>query len=99
VTRVGSGGVVIRTLKAGKTFERDVKKLAPDYRHRLKEKLGDLLKDPRPPGLGFEKLKGHNSPPIYTCHIDGNYKFSFEIEGDVAFMRRAGTHNDIDRAP
>jgi hypothetical protein len=67
---------------------------------RVDEKLEDLLKNPRPSGLAFEKLKGYANPSIYTVHITGNYKLSFEIiEGSLAFLRRVATHDEIDRAP
>lgn len=65
----------------------------------LKDVFNDLLNDPRPPGLRFEKLKGYKNPDIYTVHINGNYKLSFEIEGSNAKLRCVGNHNDIDRRP
>lgn len=49
--------------------------------------------------LGFEKLKGYRRPDIYTIHIEGNYKASFEIIGSEAVFRRIGNHDKIDRAP
>lgn len=99
MTKVGAGGVVIRTLTFGRTFQRDFGKLSEQYQTKLKARLNDLKKDPRPPGLRFEKLKGYKAPTIYSCHIDGNYKFTFEIDGDAAVMRRVGPHDDIDRTP
>ncbi|MFI3223248.1 MAG: hypothetical protein QX191_09455, partial [Methylococcaceae bacterium] len=65
----------------------------------IPEKLNDLFKQPFPAGLKFEKLKGYRRPDIYTIHINGNYKISFEIVGCVAKLRCVGNHNDIDRLP
>lgn len=74
--------------------------MAAELQARVDEKIQDLLKNPRPPGLGFEKLKGYANPSVYTVHITGHYKLSFEIiEGNVAFLRRVATHDEIDRAP
>lgn len=100
MTTVGAGGVVISGWTASKRFIKEYKKLVPDMRQRTDDKLDDLQKNPRPPGLGFEKLQGYKQPFIYTIHITGNYKVSFEvIEGNVAFLRRVATHDEIDRAP
>ena len=68
-------------------------------RDRVDAKLRELLENPRPPGLAFEKLKGYTRPNIYTIHITCNYKLSFEIEGSLAVLRRVACHNDIDRLP
>lgn len=62
-------------------------------------KLRDLLKNPRPHGLAFEKLKGYKRPDIYTIHVTGNYKISFEIKGDLVILRRVSDHDTIDRKP
>lgn len=101
MTIVGSGGVVINRVKPSSKFIKDWKKLDKSISDRLEKKLKDLLRNPRPPGLCFEKLQGHDD--IYTIHVTGNYKVSFNIinEDDVniAFLRRVSNHNEIDRAP
>ncbi len=100
MTAVGAGGVVITSWTPSKRFTKEYRKLASDMQQRTDVKLDDLQKNPRPPGLGFEKLQGYKQPFIYTIHVTGNYKVSFEvIDGNVAFLRRVGTHDEIDRAP
>ena len=99
MTVVGSGGVVITGWKASRRYARDYRKLPPALQARIDGKLEDLQENPRPPGLGFEKLSGYSKPDVYTIHITGNYKLSFELEGSVAFLRRVATHDEIDRAP
>jgi mRNA-degrading endonuclease RelE of RelBE toxin-antitoxin system len=99
MTFVGSGGVVITHFVTVKSFDREYKKLPPEIKRLIPDKLKDLLNNPRPPGLGFEKLKGYKNPDIYTIHITGNYKMSFVIDGSKATLRHIGTHNDIDRQP
>jgi len=44
-------------------------------------------------------LKGYHKPNIYTVHITGNFKMSFEITGNEAKLRCVGNHNEIDRRP
>jgi mRNA-degrading endonuclease RelE of RelBE toxin-antitoxin system len=100
MTEVGAGGVVIKGWRPSKRFKKSIRKLSKNIRDRVYKRLDDLQKNPMPPGLGFEKLKGHSDPDIYTIHITGNFKVSMEMQdGDVAFLRNVGNHNEIDRSP
>jgi mRNA-degrading endonuclease RelE of RelBE toxin-antitoxin system len=100
MTRVGSGGVVVARWRKSKRFHRDYDDLSLDMKDLVDQKLQDLARDPRPPGLRFEKLKGYSDPDIYTIHITGNYKVSLElVDGNCAFLRRVGNHDEVDRAP
>jgi len=94
-----AGGLTIETIDHKNCFVRDYKKLSNSYKDLADNKLKDLLKNPMPRGLRFEKLQGHSHPDIYTIHLDGNYKISFEVNGSHATLRRVGTHNKIDRTP
>lgn len=99
MTEVGVGGVVIRTITFKDKFKRDRKKLPEDLKARLDNKLRDLMKNPRPPGLRFEKLKSYHRPDVYTFHVTGEWKVSLEISGDSANLRRIARHIVIDRDP
>lgn len=99
MTVIGGGGVVIARWKKSKRFHRDYDKLTIQLRDLVDGKLQDMAKNPRPPGLAFEKLKGYSNPDIYTIHVTGNYKLSFEIDGGAAFLRRVGNHDEIDLQP
>lgn len=99
MTEVGSGGVQITALVAKRGFDRYVRRLTSDMQERLTQKLDDLLANPRPPGLRFEKLQGYKNPAIYTIHLTGNYKVSMEIIGNIAYLRKVADHDTIDRAP
>jgi len=99
MTEIGAGGVRISGFYFTSRFRRERRKLDPMLRERLDAKLKDLLRDPMPPGLRFEKLKGHHNPDIYTFHVTGNYKVSLEIRGDLAILRRVACHDEIDRKP
>ncbi len=99
MTQVGAGGVRITEWSLAKRFQRQYKKLTGEQQKLCDDKLADMLKDPMPPGLRFEKLQGYRKPSLYTIHLDGNYKLSMEITGTKAHLRNVGTHNDIDRGP
>jgi len=99
MTRIGAGGVTIVRWDVPPRFQRQYRKLTAQQQHLCDEKLRDLLRDPMPPGLRFEKLKGYRKPSLYTIHLDGNYKLSMEINDGTAILRNVGTHNAIDRGP
>lgn len=99
MTVTGAGGVVIASWRKLKRFHRDYDDLPREMRDKVDDRLQGLIKNPRPPGLAFEKLKGYSDPDIYSIHVTGNYKITMEIDGDHATLRRVGDHNKIDRAP
>lgn len=76
-----------------------IQKLGIDLCDRVDECLQMLGRTPISPGLRFEKLKGHSNPDIYTIHVTGNYKISFEIESDTAILRHVASHDEIDSRP
>lgn len=94
---------IIRSIDAttNTTFVASVKKLSNEVKSYLKEALKELLKSPQPKKLRFEKLQGNNKPSVYTIHITPNHshKLSFEMDGDIAILRRVGTHKEIDKKP
>ncbi|MBI3525246.1 MAG: hypothetical protein HY066_12145 [Betaproteobacteria bacterium] len=108
MTVVGSGGIRFDSYDRTNRFEKEYKRLEAPMRERVRGKLVDLLKQPFPPGLAFEKLKGYSNPDFYTFHVTGNYKVSLAVEKrvdknentqTVAVLRRIASHNEIDRAP
>lgn len=111
MTQVGGGGIRFARFSATAKYKKQYKKLTPELKSIADKKLLDLLKNPFPPGLAFEKLSGYSNPDVYTVHVTGNYKISIEcIDDEIemngrkikmqrAHLRRIGTHNEIDRAP
>lgn len=104
MTVVGSGGIRFAKFYRSKRFVKEIQKLDANLRARALERLDQLLINPFPPGIGFEKLKGYSAPDIYTIHVTGNYKVSLHIKEEpgghlAAYVRRIGTHNEIDRCP
>lgn len=82
-------------------FKRDYKKLSPELQQATKNAIRDLLVDSIPGNRRFEKLRGYRDPSIYTIHVTSNHshKISFEINGDIALLRRISSHKEIDRVP
>lgn len=105
MVEVGAGGIRFSRISYKKRFKKEYRRLDPQLQARVNEKLADLLSNPFPPGLRFEKLQGHSDPAVFTIHVDGNYKISLEAEnafdedGCEAVLRRVATHNEIDRRP
>ncbi|MDX3774447.1 hypothetical protein QE250_09990 [Chromatiaceae bacterium AAb-1] len=99
MTVVSAGGVVIVAFDYKPSFQRDYKKLTPELQEKFKIQSRKLFSANRNGTAAFEKLKGYKRPDIYTIHIEGNYKASFEIQGTTAIFRRIGNHNKIDRKP
>lgn len=100
MTEIGAGGITFRGWKPSTRFTKQYKKLSSGMRDRANSALEDLLKDPKPPGLGFEKYLGHNNPAVYTIRINGGYRISLEVvEGNIAFLRKIGTHDQVTRKP
>lgn len=98
MTGFQSSGLLIKKVSFRETFLKDFKKL-PFLQDKIEKKIRDLMKNPMPRGLEFEKLKGYSNPDIYTIHVNGNYKISLEIKGDEADLRRVANHDLIDRSP
>lgn len=98
---MGNGGVIVRNTVYTEKFQSDLSKLSKEIKDSVKEALKALLQESRPPWIRFEKLSGHKNPSIYTIHATKNHshKISFELNGDVAKLRRIGTHKEIDRTP
>lgn len=99
MTLIGHGGVSISTIETTSRFDKDYSKLDRQLKELVSEKLPQLLLNPMPTGLRFEKLKGYRKPSIYTIHVTGNYKISIELKGEIAVLRRVACHDDIDRLP
>lgn len=83
------------------SFKNNYRRLPDEIKDFVDSALEDLLSYPQPKKLRLEKLQGNNKPPVYTIHVTPNHshKLSFELRGDVAVMRKIGTHKEIDRSP
>lgn len=95
--------LVIKRIDSGKYpgFKTSYQRLPDNIKIQAQEKISHLLQNPQPKHIRLEKLRGNNKPPVYSIHITGNHshKISFELNGDTAVLRKAGTQKSIDRSP
>jgi hypothetical protein len=93
--------IKIAIIKRTGRYERNYNALPIDIRKAADDAVDDLLKDPIPTIRRLHPLSGFKNPKIYTIDVVSNhaYKISLEIDGEVAILRRIGTHKVIDRAP
>lgn len=91
----------VRAVDWTEAFKASYKKLSPEIQEKAKQAIKDLLKNPVPKHLRFEKLSGQRNPSVYTIHATRNHshKISFELKGDTAILRNVGTHKKIDSNP
>jgi len=93
----GDDQAVIRALDFKPSFHKDFRKLSGESQKRVRQALNDLMRDPRPKGLRIEPQQGMTNPKVYTAHVSRGLKFSYEMDGDKAILRRVSTHDEIDR--
>lgn len=87
----------IRLVRFTGHFRAQLKKLAPEIQAAARQAVKDLVADPHPKKYRLEK----QTKDIWTIHVTSNhsYKLSFTLDGDIAELRKIGTHKEIDRAP
>ena len=89
-------------LSRSDAFKAAFGKLDPTLQEQVVEALRALRAGPPyPRRLRYEKLRGFRHPSVYTIHVTRNHshKISIEVNGDIAHLRKLGTHKEIDRAP
>ena len=79
-----------------KTFEDDYAALPENIKTLANRKLRLFMQNPRHPSLRMKKM--HDPRDIREGRITKNYRFTFQIEGDIYLLRRIGTH-DILKTP
>ena len=77
-------------------FLRMYRRLPGEIRKKVDRQLQRLVKDIRHPGLYAKKMSGVED--IWEARIDYHNRLTFQIEGDIIFLRRVGPH-DILKKP
>jgi len=80
-----------------KFFDRDYKNLPKVIQEQCKKQLIVLLKDPHYPSLRTSKIQGFED--IWEGRISKDYRFTFQIVGDVYILRRVGRHDEVLKKP
>ena len=78
-------------------FEKAFKRLDPGVQDAAKKALSDLLRDPIPPGRNLELVRGRKD--VYSIRVNYHFRMSFQVQGDVAVMRRVAPHDELYSSP
>ena len=70
-------------------FRRDYQSLPAKVQRALDKALVFLLANPRHPSLRAKKIQGTD---IWYTRASRAHRFTFQLEGDTATLRRVGTH-------
>lgn len=79
-----------------KKFKKEYKKLSEQIKKATKKQLGLLLSNPNHPSLNIKKM--NDSRNIWEGRINESYRFTFQIQDNVYFLRKIGRH-DILKKP
>jgi len=75
-------------------FKRDYKDLPRHVQRALGKALGFLLENIRYSSLRAKKLPGTE---IWYARISRGYRFTFQFDNHTIILRRAGTHDTLNR--
>lgn len=78
-------------IEATQTFIKLYKKLPQDLKEKTKKALELLQSNPAHPSLGHKKLTSQED--IFEIRISKNYRITYQRIGDIAYLRKIGTHN------
>lgn len=81
--------------KTTRRFRQMLAKLPNDIRHQAREAYKLFRQNPNHPGLRFKKV--HNTEPIYSAHINVNYRAVGVVEGGEIIWFWIGLHAEYDR--
>ena len=74
-----------------KPFIKQYRKLPKRIQEKTDEQIALLLEDPKHPSLGIKKVEGPND--IGEGRITKNYRFTFQIKGEVYILRKVAAHD------
>ncbi len=75
-------------------FKKDYANLPREIKQTLDKTLKFFLVNPRHPSLRTRKLPNTS---IWYARLARDYRFTFEFYGEVAVLRRVGTHPILDK--
>jgi mRNA interferase RelE/StbE len=77
-------------------FERDFQALPASMQRRVAKQFQLFLDNPRHPSLRLKKMEDPRD--IWEGRVSRDYRFTFQIIGDIYLMRRIGIY-DVLRRP
>lgn len=78
-----------------KPFIRDYRKLPTEIQKRFERRLELLVRDPRHPSLRARIVDRKRR--IWKADVDGGYRFTFQMKGDLVTLRAIGPHGQMER--
>ncbi len=69
-------------------FKKDYKKLSPEEKAVLKNKLRLMANNPMHPSLRTKKIRGKEE--IFECNINMNIRMTWEYRENIIFLRAIG---------
>ncbi len=84
----------IRTTSA---FEKGYRNLPEEIKRRVNKQFSFLLENPRHPSLRVKKLKSKED--VWEARVTRDYRFTFQMMGDICILRRIGKHDEVLRNP
>lgn len=83
-------------IQATQTFIRLYRKLPDPVKKKTRQVLRLLQENPQHNSLGHKKMAAQES--IYEIRVSRNYRITYQLDGDIAILRKIGTH-DLLRRP
>jgi mRNA-degrading endonuclease RelE of RelBE toxin-antitoxin system len=83
-------------IQTTRPFDEDYHDLPESIKDRADRQFVLFLENPHHPSLRLKKIKGH--PNIWEGRVTQNYRFTFQIAGEIYLPRRIGTP-DILKTP
>ena len=81
--------------EATQRFEKDYRKLPSEIKNQFQKKLLLIVSNPNHPSLRHCKMAGCED--IFEFSVTMNYRATYQRVGDVAYLRRIGTHDILSR--
>ena len=82
-------------------FNGELASASPDTKRAVKKALDLLQRNPQAKTLRVHPLTGYGKPTLFKIDVFANrsWQIAFEMDGQIAILRRLATHKDIDRDP
>ena len=82
-------------IEAAETFLKLYKKMPEEIKEQAKKALELLRGNPAHPSLGHKQMAGQKD--IYELRVSQNYRITYQKIGNIAYLRKIGTHNLLRR--
>ena len=74
-------------------FRNSYQRLPRTIQDKVDKQLALLAADSRHPSLQVKRIKG--AAGIWEARVDLHYRMTFEMRGDVVYLRVVGNHDEV----